>query len=287
MRRDLLTATLFTSAIAAVFVINMILPDKTFSDQENRTLQTWPTMTLSSVKSGKWAEHMEDYVIDQFVLRDEFIGTKAELELMLGKQENNGVFLSKVNTLIEKNDSPDYAVVDANIDAINQFKNQLDIPVYTSIVPGQSLVWSAVLPDNAPTYNQSILLEYVDQELDHVIDMSSEINSKEEEYIYYYTDHHWTTLGAYYGYKSICDSINIEPVELDNYTGTQASDNFLGSWYNQSGIGRVEKDSIYLYVPNQEAIAINGTEESKIQIYEESYIDSHDKYTLFFGGIML
>ncbi len=57
-----------------------------------------------------------------------------------------------------------------------------------------------------------------------------EIRKHREEYIYFNTDHHWTSLGAYYAYRAFCETAGLTPVALDTIPyKTKAS--FLGSLY--------------------------------------------------------
>ena len=59
----------------------------------------------------------------------------------------------------------------------------------------------------------------------------SEHNS---EYIYYNTDHHWTSLGAYYGYETFCEQTGKEPVKLSDLK-KNSIDGFTGSFYTLTG----------------------------------------------------
>lgn len=57
-----------------------------------------------------------------------------------------------------------------------------------------------------------------------------EIRKHRSEYIYFNTDHHWTSLGAYYAYRAFCETAGLTPVSLDTIPyKTKAS--FLGSLY--------------------------------------------------------
>ena len=84
---------LFSVFIGGFFLLNLLLPDKDFSEKENRQLQTLPKFSFSSLFSGSFATRFESYCSDQFAGRDAWIETKAGAELAQGKQQNNGVFL--------------------------------------------------------------------------------------------------------------------------------------------------------------------------------------------------
>lgn len=57
-----------------------------------------------------------------------------------------------------------------------------------------------------------------------------EIRKHREEYIYFHTDHHWTSLGAYYAYKAFCETAGLTPVNLDTVP-SKVKPAFLGSLY--------------------------------------------------------
>ncbi len=55
-----------------------------------------------------------------------------------------------------------------------------------------------------------------------------------EEYMFYRTDHHWTSLGAYYASVAYCNANGIEPYALDTYETVIKTD-FTGTLYNYAG----------------------------------------------------
>lgn len=57
-----------------------------------------------------------------------------------------------------------------------------------------------------------------------------EIRKHREEYIYFNTDHHWTSLGAYYAYRAFCQTAGLTPVSLDTIA-YKTKPSFLGSLY--------------------------------------------------------
>lgn len=57
-----------------------------------------------------------------------------------------------------------------------------------------------------------------------------EIRKHRTEYIYFNTDHHWTSLGAYYAYRAFCREAGLTPVLLDT-VASKVKQSFLGSLY--------------------------------------------------------
>ena len=53
------------------------------------------------------------------------------------------------------------------------------------------------------------------------------------EYLYFRTDHHWTQLGAYYGYEEFCKAKGFDPVPLSDFDRADYT-GYLGSFYTSS-----------------------------------------------------
>ena len=91
---------IFLCFIGVFFILNIALPDKDFSENENRKLQALPKFTFEDLFEGKFTPKFEDYVTDQFAFRDSWTALKARCELALGKDENKGIFLCDGERLI-------------------------------------------------------------------------------------------------------------------------------------------------------------------------------------------
>ena len=297
---------LFCGVLLAFFAAQLIVPDKEFSPNENRYLQQKPELTAESFQlrfpleesgdffTGKFMSIFETYVTDQFPGRDGWISTKSLSEKIMGKRENNGVYFGTDNqTLISRFDEPDPDRVVRNLDYVNKLVEKVDIPVYFSLIPGKEAVWSDLLPRFAPNADTAALLE---QAQGHTtaqwIDVNTVLTAHADEDIFYRTDHHWTSLGAYYGYTALMEGMGITPVALDAYTPTTVSTEFYGTAYSTSGVRWVDPDTIEIYVPEEgltvtsyrEADATGNPVPSEGQLYDESYLEVKDKYSYFLGG---
>ena len=70
-----------------------ILPDKDFSEDENRALQTLPSFSLSGWLDGTVTADFTDYCSDQFPLRRAMVGLRSLYDLALGRGESDGVLI--------------------------------------------------------------------------------------------------------------------------------------------------------------------------------------------------
>lgn len=283
---------LFCAFLGLFLAANTLSPDRDFSQLENRALQQLPAPSVKTLVSGAFMSDFETYVNDQFVLRDGWIALKSATELALGKQENNGVYFGKQDTLITHFQAPDAGKVTNNLSYVNKFVENVDIPVYFSLIPTQACIWADRLPEGAPNASQTDLLTQAQAATQaNWYDTYPSLWAHRDEDIFYRTDHHWTSLGAYYGYTALANAMGLEPVPLSEYAKTTVSTAFYGTVFSSSGVRWVRPDVIDTYVPD-DGISVtsytydkngNPVEEPR-QLYDKSFLAVKDKYAMFLGG---
>lgn len=286
-KTSLAQTLVFVLFIGLFCVLHFALPDRSFSEQENRSLQTAPKFTLSNLFSGRFATQAEDYVSDQFPFRDAWTALKARGELLTGKDENNGVFLGENETLIEPFTAPPLTALRGNLDGIGALADAAGVPVYFALIPSASELWADKLPAGAPNDSQKALIEDAYASVDcETVDIYAALSAHRDEPIYYRTDHHWTTLGAYYGYEALADAMGFDPVPLSDYTETVVTEEFFGTTYSASGFSWVKPDRISTYVQQGDAVVTNYPDGAAVPgtLYDESFLAKKDKYSYFYGG---
>ena len=282
-------AIVFLAFIFAFFILNTALPDREFSEQENRSLQQRPAFSFDELFSGQYTKDFEAYTTDQFTLRDEWITLKAASELALGKRQNNGMFLCDGGTIIEPYEAPEDGKLEANMEALNKLVANTDADVYFALIPGKSDIWAHMLPQNAPRDSEKAAIDYCYSLSDAVnVDIYGKLEEHSSEYIYYRTDHHWTTLGAYYGFSALAESMGLDCPDISEYSGRETvSEEFYGTSWSSSGFSWVEPDSMEIFVTEPEGLEItNYPQGSPVegQLYDWSRLEVKDKYTFFYGG---
>jgi hypothetical protein len=280
---------LFCLFLAGFLAANLLLPDRQFSPQENRYLTQMPELSLESVTNGEFMEDFEEYHSDQFAGRDFWIGLKAWCERLTGKQENNGVYFGTdgAQTLFAQFTSPTQEDMAQRLAYVNALGENVEVPVYFSLIPGKNTVWSDLLPQGAPLADESGALEQAMGSCVSVewLDLVTPLLDKKDEYVFYRTDHHWTSLGAYYGYLALMEGMGMTPVE---FTGTPelVSDSFLGTTYSSAGAKWVEPDEMYRWIDQGDTKVTSyftGMPEEG-SLYVDSYLSEKDKYSYFLGG---
>jgi len=299
----------FCCFLAVIFAANALTPDREFSEVENRNLAQRPGVSAAAFKvpsfvslfddrsgdffTGKLMADYETYKVDQFPGRDGWVAAKAWAERISGKQENNGVYFCDDSTLITRFDAPDQAKVEKNLGYVKTFAENVSVPVHFGLIPTQSFVWADKLPAGAPNADQREVYTTASQVLGDTLEerLWSTLSAHKDEAIFYRTDHHWTSLGAYYGYVALGEALGYEPLPLSTYTKTTVSDEFYGTVFSTSGVRWVEPDEMDTYVPEEGITVVSHTYdrqgnpvEEPRQLYDESYLGKKDKYSMFLGG---
>ena len=278
---------LFCVFIGGMFLVSTLLPDREMSETENRYLQQAPTLSLESITDGTFMSQAEDYTADQIVGRDLWVALKAWCERLSGKQENNGVYFGKKDTLLNRVNDPDPDDLQTRLDYVDALVGNVSVPVYFGLIPSSSAVWADRLPGGAPTADE---LSYIQQMYfatgAATVDLAGPLTAHKGEDIYYRTDHHWTSLGAFYGANAIFEALGLEPLDLNNYEKTTVTDQFYGTIYSTSGVRWVRPDVIDTYVPDDGVHVTSwfGAQPSEGSLYVDQYLSVKDKYSYFLGG---
>lgn len=282
-------ALIFLAFIGAFFILNLVLPDRQFSEQENRYLQMRPEFSFKSLFSGDYTSKFETYTTDQFTFRDEWITLKAASELALGKQENNDVHLCENGTLIEGFKRPENSVLDSNMSALNTLVGNTYANVYFALIPDKSDLYASLLPKNAPNDSEKEVIDYCYGQSNATnVDMYSALSAHKDEYSFYRTDHHWTSLGAYYGLSALAESMGLPCPALDSYTDRHVvSEEFYGTTWSASGFSWVDPDTMEIFVNAPEGLKVTSYPQGSPvegKLYDFSFLEKKDKYSMFMGG---
>lgn len=290
---DIVSCVIFFGFFVIFALITIFKPKETFSELENKALERQPKLSVKTWFDRTYTDKLEKYVADHFSGRVGWLELKSGIETAVGKKEISGIYILK-DRLIEKVKSPNYTDVDKNIMAINKFAEENDFPVYTMLVPTSAEFYKDQLADFYPELDQRDFIDYVYSGLnDNVgkIDVYDVLDSHKDEYIYYRTDHHWTSLGAYYAYAAAGEKMSYVPHELSYYDVEHASDSFKGTFYSKTLNTSVKDDTMdYYHDPNGdkpvkvEVTQVFGADpEVNDSIYYRNYLNVKDKYASFLG----
>ena len=278
---QVVTAVLFCAFLAGFGLLHILLPDRTFSPVENRTLSSMPDFSWSALVDGSYTSRLEKYLEDQFPLRDGWMGLKNRYEYLLGKREFHGVYLCG-DRLIHKIE--DASRAEQNIAYLQKLTELTDIPVYLGLIPTAAEVYRDQLPAGAENFDQAAYLKKVRESVPDAVwvDMEKLMDGASGVSLFYRTDHHWTSAGAWHGYAALMEAMG-EPFEPLG-TPETVSEDFYGTLYSSSGVHWLAPDTIERYVSG-EGVTVENFEKGETHgLYVDSFLGEKDKYASFLGG---
>ena len=282
----------FVGVLVLMFVLNIVIKDTLYSDQENRVFQQFPKFSIGNYLSGRFESQLDNYASDQFAGRSAFIKIKSSADLTIGQIKANGVFKAKENYLMEDIAYPDEASVNADITALRKFKKKYpDKKMYFMLVPNAANILSDKLPAGVVTHDQNADIDRVLKAVKEIgykpIDVRDELTkASEKEQVYYRTDHHWTTDGAFAAYKKAAKVMGLK--SETEYDVKVVKKDFVGTLYSKSGFTNGRKDAIKIYMPKGDkylnsVIRYKDKKEKTTMYYNMDNLDIKDAYTVFGG----
>lgn len=298
-------------------VFNFIVPKVTFSEQENRYLAKIPSFSFEKLVSGEYQEDLDSYINDHFIFRNIWIKIKSQQEKLLGKTESNGVFIGKDGFLFEKFSygTEEKANMENVANVVNKFVNNINgigenvivnnvenrsenngesavlsnIPVYFILVPNSIYINQDKLPDNAETPNQYEIITNFYKELDasvYKVNVTDTMTNNKDNYLYFKTDHHMTSNGAYLVYREFNNAKGISTLPLVSYEPQVVANDFLGTFDSKAQMVNQERDYIVSYrnENNTNLKEVIYDNEKTKSIYNEEYLSKKDKYSFFLNG---
>ena len=287
----IITLLLLGGILVGLTILDMMTPDRKFSSHENRILASRPTFSFEALFNGSYTADYETYVTDQFVYRDGWITWKTATDVALGKTEVGGVYLATDKTLIEQHlpeeiDGTDVEKCLTLLVKLEEWQEETGGSFRVMLVPTADNILTDKLPAYAAYYDQQAFQNQVLSLLNdnNVINITDALLEHKAEKIYYGTDHHWTTLGAYYGYLAWADSMDMTGV---SYNVERVSESFLGTLHSAVGLS-VTPDVIEAYQP--ESLKEDGkgmqvyydfAEKPVESIYAPSHLETKNQYAYF------
>ncbi|GAA0824485.1 DHHW family protein [Clostridium tertium] len=278
---------LVLTIILFITIIDISNKDKNFSNFENRSLAQRPVFYFDDFLKGRFSKDYERYINDQFVFRDTWIDLKSRSEYLLGKIENNNIIYGKDNFLFEKYEKVDEENLAKNIDSVLGFIKKIpNNNVNFMIIPSSYTIYKDYLPYGINLVDQELyinniynyLYNYNNTKTISLIDIFKE---NKDKYIYYKTDHHWTSFGSYLAYSEFVKNNNLSLVDINNLNKHEVN-NFYGTYFSKSKNFNAESDLITYYdVPNL-SVSIDGVPVDNIN--DNSKWSSSDKYSAFLRG---
>ena len=271
---------------------------KKYDEYENRDLAQFPKLTWEGLISNEWTQKYETYVQDQFLLRHEWIVAKSFTEGLLLRTENNNVVYGKDGYQFYKfmelnaGTGGEGTQLAQNTAFLTQFAARHPGRINVMLVPSASNILADKLPAGVPILDENPLMDDFFAEVSsvaEVIDVRGAFRENAEEYLYYRTDHHWTTDGAYLAYKAAADALETGAFDPAAHTAVEV-EGFTGTNFNKSLKHNTVEDTLKYYQLDNpltiKQLLPDGSEYSADEggLYDLDKLDVRDKYAMFLRG---
>ena len=291
---------LFSVFFVGMFLLDCVTPDRTVSELENTTLTQRPKVTaqiLSSAGLNRFFNDYTQYKKDQIPGRDAWISLQSFVETaLLQKTQSGGVLLGAEGQMFDRTYglvSSEERTLPRNIAAVASLAARCPGKVYVMVAPAASSIYPERVPAHAPLLQEESYLGQIQAAVEQAggvyLPLKDALSAHKDEYIYYRTDHHWTTQGAYYAYSELCGALGLEPFDRAVHTAVDVPD-FYGTFYSRARTWNAQPDTLTYYdLDNPLTIyTVTGpgmpTEGQTTGLYDLDKLDVYDKYAAFLHG---
>lgn len=277
-KSEILSVIAFCGFLCAIFLCYLLLPGESYSQLEKRYLAEMPTLTWQSLTSGDWGEDVESYLADHMPGRSFFVGLNAYFDLYTGRQAGKDIWVVD-DRLVEAPVELDKTAIRRNLATINAFADTIGRDVDFAIVP--SAGWAT----GTRGYQDDSIITAIYGEAGenlNCLDFTELFSGKPE--LFYRTDHHWNSDGAYAAYCSYMTQVGREPVPESSFT-VAGGGTFYGSTYSRSGLWLTPGEEISLWQSESDLTVTNGEDpEPHAGVLYPERLAEADKYTVFLDG---
>ena len=274
-------------------VVLTVKKDRTFSELENRNLAVRPKFNISEILSGKTESDLTEFVTDQFPLRDFLMRLSTEYKKGLLMKDVGGVYFAKNGFILDKiyDEKADFNAYVKNLEKLSEFINDYkELNPTLILIPSPSSILSDYLPafaenyDDYKFYNEAEKIigdNFLNIRRAYSNEYDREVKEGRTDSVYFKTDHHYTSYGAYIAYREYCAYKGVTPKALDDYKLNTLPVKFYGTMYSKAADFRTKPDTIAIPTIDEDNIEVSGGTD---KIYDYDALDRKDKYTVYFGG---
>ena len=288
----------FSLFFVGLFALDLVTPDRAYSELENTTLSQRPSLSSFSADGlNKFFTAYTKYVKDQVAGRDNWVALQSTVETkVMQKEQSGGILLGKEHMMFPRTYglvSSETRTLPKNTAALEALCRRYPGLVNVMLVPAASAVYPENVPAGAPLLDEDRYLDALSEAVQtaggRFVDVRQTLADHKGEYIYYRTDHHWTSTGAYYAYQQLCTALGLTPFDPSAHTARTA-EGFYGTHYSKARTPDAEPDTITYYdLPNALTIYTvtapgQPAEGETTGLYDTDKLSVYDKYAMFLHG---
>lgn len=261
---------------------SVILKDQEISVSERRELAQAPELSWDSLISGKYMNAFEEYVLDQFPMRDTFLGLKNDITEKVLFQKNADYYVADgyaaaVESRLNE-ESIAYAAERFRF-LYDKYLADTDVNIYLSIIPDKNFFLAK--PNGYLTMDYAKLAEQMQASMEYAsyIDLFPYLDCRD----YYYTDTHWRQENILQVAEVLGQQMGVSLSSV--YETRTIPQPFYGYYYNLVNQS-MEPDTIR-YLTNdvlEQAVVFDYETNRETDVYTLQRAEGDDPYEIFLGG---
>ncbi len=287
-KSDILICVIFFAFVFGMLGMYLLLPGQNFSEKEKRYLAESPQLTWETLLSGEFGQDVETYLADHIPGRDFFVGLASYYDLFSGRQVTKDVYTAEGDRLVEAPVVWNPSAAEKNMKAINAFAEAIGRPVDLMLVPSAGFILQDTVQGLKDPYAD-------DQIISDIYAMAGEnvtcrdlvgvfANAENRQALYYRTDHHWTSFGAYTAYSAYMQMVDRTALGEDAFL-KESYGGFYGSNYSRSGLWLTPGENVELWKTDTKFAVTNGESDAVHDgLFYPERLEELDKYTVYLDG---
>lgn len=314
MTPNKLMIALFSAVLLVIPIVTAVTPKLERSENENRPLEKMPLLMderklekaenpkdffeaikwkyLTNREGKAFKDDFEKFFCDHLMGREAWVKTCNRLQTLAGKQEINEVYTIDDQMILSFRSYDENAVKNA-IGAINLYaQRHPDMQTSIMIAPTSQEIFGSKLPSYAGLLSEKAFIDDVYRSMEGIstIDCLSTLAGHSDEYIFYRTDHHWTSLGAFYAYNAAAKALGYTAMSYNSFNVETVSTEFRGTLFSRTLDDGVTPDEMTYFHPaggerKVKMISNDGMKATEYDsLYVREYLEVKDKYSSFTGS---
>ena len=281
--KNIVLTALFVLIIGGFTLFQVVLPDAEISSWERRKLQQLPEVSASALFDGYFMHNFENYLTDQFPLRNSFRTLKAKFHFnVLGQKDNNDIIIVDGHA----------TKLDRKINGVSakHFTEKITKLYDTYLKDTECKVYFSLIPDKNTFLTEGTIYPHFDFDELYELTLAGLPEAFEEIEIkpllsadmYYTTDSHWRQEELVPVANYIRKKLGVAPLEA---LEKKEAGEFYGVYYGQSALP-LEADRLF-YLTSEEiegATVTNIEKEGITKVYDLSKLEALDRYDIFLSG---
>ena len=282
----------FIMVMLLLLVLNLFSPSRVFSVREYRPLAQRPVFSLANIQSGEYARQLELFLRDQFFARDMWRGIQVSSRMFAGSRMENGVFIGSGGQLLEDIAIPNLSILEETIEAIQAYSLRYpEISMYMMLVPDGAAILTGRLPALASVADQGRLIQSVRGEIENDLiwlDAMRVLRIYQDQEVFYRTDPHWTSGGAFRVFEEVAPELGIEEDVTARFAAFSISNSFNGELALRTGRRTRITEEITIFAPQgmDNDVIVNFVDEQRrtTSLYDRGMLETRNQHRVFLSG---